>query len=91
MASGPSSVGLAAGAVAMIRRVLRLGAARRIDKVVGQLAAERTLHDRFLEATDDGLELLDGERPLAHKLIEISEGTGVSGVSGARLFRSGAA
>ena len=75
----------------MICRVVRLGTAGGITQVVRQLAAERTLHDRFLEATDDGLELLGGERPLAHKLIEISEGTGVSGVSGARLFRSGTA
>jgi hypothetical protein len=51
--------GLAAGPIAMIRGVLRLDAARRRAQVVGQLAAERALDDRFLEATNGGLELLD--------------------------------
>jgi hypothetical protein len=37
---------------------------------MGQLAAEGALHDRFLEAADGGIKLLDGERALAYKLIE---------------------
>ena len=35
-----------------------------------QLAAEGALDDRLLEAADGGIELLDGQRALAHKLIE---------------------
>jgi hypothetical protein len=62
--------GLAAGPMAMIRGVLRLGATRGIAHVVGQLAPERTLHARLLETADGGIELLDGQRALAHKLIE---------------------
>jgi hypothetical protein len=52
--------------------------------MVGQHAAERALHNRFLTATDLGVELLDRERPLADKRLRTSEGTGGSGVSGAR-------
>jgi hypothetical protein len=54
----------------MIRRVVRLRAARRIAQVVGQLAAQRALDDGLLEASDRHLELLGRERPLPHKLIE---------------------
>ena len=35
-----------------------------------QLPAKGAFHDRFPEAADDGIALLDGERALAHKLIE---------------------
>src|SRR6202022_4418831 len=61
---------LAARPVAMIRRVVGLGATWGIAQVVAQLAAQRALDDGFLEAADRRLELLDRERPLAHKLIE---------------------
>ena len=61
---------LPARPIAMIGRVVRLGAARRIAQVVGQLAAERALDDRLLEAPDRGLELLVGDRPLANELVE---------------------
>src|SRR5687768_9548914 len=54
----------------MIGDVLRLDAAGRIAEMVGQLAAEGALHDRFLEATDGGIELLRRERALTHKLVE---------------------
>ena len=73
--------------VAMIGGVLGFSPAGRIPEVVRQLAAERTLHDRFLEATDSGIELLDGQGPLPHKLIENLRGNRGSGASGARLFR----
>jgi len=71
----------------MICRVVRLGTAGGITQVVRQLAAERMLHDRFLEATDSGIELLDGQGPLPHKLIENLRGNRGSGASGARLLR----
>ena len=38
--------------------------------MVGELAAQRALDDRFLEAADGGLELLRGDRPLANELVE---------------------
>jgi len=54
----------------MIGDVLRFGPPWGITQVMRQLAAEGALDDRFLEAADGGIELLDGERALAHKLIE---------------------
>jgi hypothetical protein len=55
---------LGAGPIPLIRDVLRLGAAGRIAQMVRQLAAKGALHDRFLEAADRGVELLDRHRAL---------------------------
>jgi hypothetical protein len=49
----------------MISDVLRFGTPRRITQVMRQLAAEGALDDRFLEAADGGIELLDRQRALA--------------------------
>jgi hypothetical protein len=54
----------------MIRRVLGFGTARRVPEMVGQLASERALDDRFLKASDRRVELLVGNRALADELVE---------------------
>ena len=62
--------GLAASAVAVIRAILGLGATGGISQAVGELTAQGPLNDRLLKPTDGGLELLVGDRPLTHELIE---------------------
>jgi hypothetical protein len=54
----------------MIGRVLGLGPTRRVPEVVGELAAERALDNRLFEPPHRGVELLVGDRALAHKLVE---------------------
>jgi hypothetical protein len=54
----------------MIGRVVRFRTARRIAQMVRQLAAQRALDDRFLEATDRRVEFFWRDRALAHELIE---------------------
>jgi len=61
---------LADCAIAVIRGVVQLLAARRITQMVRQLADERALDNRFLESTDRRIELLKRYRPLANELIE---------------------
>jgi hypothetical protein len=61
---------LTAGPVAMIRGGVRFLATRRIAQMVGQLAAERALDDRVLEATDRRVQFFWRDRALAHELIE---------------------
>jgi hypothetical protein len=62
--------GLAACPVAVIRRVLGFCATWGGPQMVGPLAAERALNDRFLAATDRGIELLRRDRALANELIK---------------------
>src|SRR5262249_8938883 len=61
---------LAAGSIAMIRGVVGFLAAGRVPQMVRQLAAQRSLDNRLLEATDGGVELLSRKRTVAHKLVE---------------------
>src|SRR5262245_40491287 len=70
----------------MIAGGLRLGPTRRVPQVVRQLAAERALNDRLLEATDGGLELVRRQRPLANKLIKNVRGHRRQGGVGLRWF-----
>ena len=53
---------LAAGAVALIRGERGLGGAGWVAKVVGQLAAQRSLNQSLLEASRRGLDFLGGQR-----------------------------
>ena len=59
---------LVAGPVAMIGRLLGLGATRRVAEVMRQFAAQRPLDDRLLEPPDGGLELLRGEAALGERI-----------------------
>src|SRR5262245_55828856 len=70
----------------MIAGGLRLGPTRRVPQVVRQLAAERALNDRLLEATEGGLELVRRQRPLANKLIKNVRGHRRQGGVGLRWF-----
>src|SRR4029453_12908600 len=58
----------AARAVAMIRRVVGFRPAWRVTEMVCELATERALDNRFLEATHGGVELLGRDRALAEKV-----------------------
>ena len=59
---------LAARPVAMIRGVLRLGAAGRIAQMMRELAAQRPLDDRFLEPADRRVELLVARAGLGERI-----------------------
>ena len=76
--------GLAARPIAMIGGVLRLAPATRIPQMVGELAAEGPLDNRFLEPPNRGLYLLS--TGLVEGTQESQRGTGASGASGIRLF-----
>jgi hypothetical protein len=62
--------GLAARPIAMIGGVFGLGAARRIAEMMRELTAQGALDNGFLEPADRGVELLRGDRTLAHELVE---------------------
>ncbi len=62
--------GLATRAVAVIARVVRLRATRRVAEMMRQLAAQRALDERCLEAADRGIELLGGDRSFPDELIQ---------------------
>ena len=65
-----------AGAVSMICGVVGLLATGRVPEMVRQLTTQRALDDRFLEATDRGVELLRRDRALPHELIKDFRGNG---------------
>jgi hypothetical protein len=59
---------LSARAVAIIGGVVRFRAAHRIPQVVRELATQRALDDRFLEATDGRVELLGRDPPPGERI-----------------------
>jgi hypothetical protein len=54
----------------MIGGVVGLRPTRRITPMMGELAAQRTLDNGFLEAANRGVELLMRDRALANRLVE---------------------
>lgn len=50
--------------------VIRPGAAGRVAQMVGKLAAQGPFDNRRLEAPDGRVQLLVGNRALAHELVE---------------------
>src|SRR4030095_7625441 len=53
-----------------IRRVVGFRPAWRVTEMVCELATERALDNRFLEATHGGVELLGRDRTLAEKVVQ---------------------
>ncbi len=77
--------GFATGAVAVISRRLGFAAPGRIPEMMGQLAAERPLEQRFLEASHRRLDIRGGQRTFAGKMIK----DGVRNVRGLWLAGAG--